>query len=236
MGRENNIKRNQYVSVLQGLQSDRLLEADIQGAGVHGSGGYAGISQDSIQWNDGPGAHPCGPSVNCVPVAGGGHIFANTEWMGTVRGRLGYLFTPAMLVYGTGGLAYGGVNASAVHSAVFQGSIANLNPPFSGFNGVTTLATVPGAGHFSSTRVGWIAGGGVEWMFAGNWSLKGEALYYQLGNASLNASSVIAAAPFSIAVPPFVTVNAGQALIANKPATRVSYDGVIVRAGVSYHF
>ncbi len=215
------------------------LEADFQGAGIHGGGGYAGVSQDSIQWNDGPGAHPCGPSVNCVLVrtsAGSGHITANTEWIGTARGRLGYLFTPAVLLYGTGGLAYGGVNASAVHSAVVQGSIANLNPPFAGFNGVTTLATVPGASHYSGTRVGWTAGGGLEWMFAPNWSLKGEAIYYQLGTVALNASPVIAASPTTIAVPPFLTVNAGQALIANKPATRVSYDGVIVRAGVSYHF
>ena len=215
------------------------LEADIQGAGVHGGGAYAGVSQDSIQWNDGPGAHPCGPSVNCVLVrtaAGGGHISASTDWLGTVRGRLGYLFTPTMLVYGTGGLAYGGVNASAVHSAIFQGSIANLNPPYAGFNGVTTLATVPGAGHSSSTRVGWTAGGGVEWMFAPNWSLKGEALYYQLDNVTVQSSPVIAASPVTIAVPPYLAVSAGQALIANKPATRVSYDGVIVRAGVSYHF
>ena len=47
---------------------------------------------------------------------------------------------------------------------------------------------------------------------------------------------MIAASPTTIAVPPYLTVNAGQALIANKPVTRVSYDGVIVRAGVSYHF
>ena len=73
-------------------------------------------------------------------------------------------------------------------------------------------------------------------MFAPNWSLKGEALYYQLGNDTLNGSPVVAAAPVAIAVPPYLAVSAGQALIANKPATRVSYDGVIFRAGVSYHF
>ena len=91
---------------------------------------------------DGPGAHPRGPSVNCVLVrtaAGSGHITANTEWIGTVRGRLGYLFTPAILFYGTGGFAYGGVNASAVHSAVFQGSIANLNPQLTRVTGTASL-------------------------------------------------------------------------------------------------
>jgi outer membrane immunogenic protein len=32
-------------------------------------------------------------------------------WFGTVRGRLGYLVTPTFLIYGTGGFAYGELNA-----------------------------------------------------------------------------------------------------------------------------
>ena len=215
------------------------LEADFQGTNVRGSGDYARIFQDSIEWNDGPGAHPCGPTVNCVLVrtaAGAGRISANTDWLGTVRGRLGYLVTPTMLLYGTGGLAYGGVSASATHSAVLEGSIANLNPPFSGFNGHITLPIVPGSDHSSSTRVGWTVGGGSEWMFAPNWSLKAEALYYQLGEVTLGSAPVVAVSPITLAVPPFLSVNAGQALIANKPVTRVRYDGVVVRAGVNFHF
>src|SRR5260221_3293174 len=43
------------------------------------------------------------------------------EWFGTVRGRLGYLVTPDLLLYGTGGLAYGKTSAS--------GSILNSPPP-----------------------------------------------------------------------------------------------------------
>jgi outer membrane immunogenic protein len=38
----------------------------------------------------------------------------------------------------------------------------------------------------SATRFGWTAGGGVELGF-GAWSLKGEYLYYDLGNHTLNA-------------------------------------------------
>jgi len=215
------------------------LEADIQWTDARGSGAYAGASQDSIQWNDGPGAHPCGPAVNCVLVrtaAGAGRISAATDWLGTVRGRLGYLFTPALMIYGTGGLAYGGVTASASHLALVEGSIANLNPPYAGFNGVHSLATVPGSGHYSSTRVGWTAGGGAEWRFAPNWSFKTEALYYQLGNANLNSSPVVTTSPVTISVPPYLPVSAGQPLIASKPSTRVRYDGVMLRAGVNYHF
>ena len=35
------------------------------------------------------------------------------DWFGTVRARLGVTITPDLLLYGTGGLAYGGVNDSA---------------------------------------------------------------------------------------------------------------------------
>jgi outer membrane immunogenic protein len=215
------------------------LEADIQGTGARGSGIYTGAFQDSIQWNDGPGAHPCGPTVNCVLVrtaAGAGRVSAKTDWLGTARGRLGYLFSPTLLVYGTGGLAFGGVSASTVHSAIFQGSLANLNPPFAGFNGVISLPTLAGSGHYSNTRVGWTAGGGLEWMFMPNWSLKTEALYYDLGKAAVGSSPVVAASPSTIAVPPSLAVNAGQPLIASRPTTHVAFNGVVVRAGVSYHF
>ena len=215
------------------------LETDIQWTGVRGSGAYAGASQDAIQWNDGPGAHPCGPTVNCVLVrtaAGSGRVSAATDWLGTARGRLGYLFTPALMVYGTGGLAYGGVNASANHVAIVQGSIANLNPPYAGFNGAYSLVGVPGSAHYSTTRVGWTAGGGLEWLFTPNWSLKTEALYYQLGSATLNSSPIVTTSPITIGVPPFLAVSAGQPLIASKPSTRVRFDGVMLRAGVNYHF
>jgi outer membrane immunogenic protein len=72
----------------------------------------------------------------------------NLDYIGTVRGRLGWLITPALLVYGTGGLAYGGVTANAgVTQVVFQ------QPP-------AYFST----GAFSDTRAGWTAGGGGEWM------------------------------------------------------------------------
>jgi outer membrane immunogenic protein len=38
------------------------------------------------------------------------------------------------------------------------------------------------AGNFNSTRTGWTAGGGVEWMFLPNWSAKAEYLYTDLSS------------------------------------------------------
>lgn len=133
------------------------------------------------------------------------------DYLGTVRGRLGWLFTPTLLAYGTGGLAYGGVNLNV---AGFQGVTPDF-PPFAtiGFPG----------GSFSDTRVGWTAGGGLEWMFMPQWSAKVEYLYYDLG---------------SVRTPGGLTTRtfAGALLWANATEVSARFNGNIVRAGVNYHF
>lgn len=215
------------------------LEADFQGATMRGKGAYSGVARDSIQWNDGPGAHPCGPAVNCLldrTTVGAGNVTAGVDWLGTARARLGYLLTPDLLLYGTGGFAYGGVRASATHAAVTQGVMSNLNPPFDNFNGVYVLTPVAGAARMSGLRTGWAAGAGGEWMFAPNWSLRFEALYYDLGAVTLNASPVGALSPLTLAAPGGIAVAAGQPLGAALPSTRIRFDGVVARAGVNFHF
>ncbi len=186
------------------------FETDIQGASIRGSAGATGAAQfgpDLFAAND---------------TAFGAHVVvAGVDWLGTARGRLGYLVTPALLAYGTGGLAYGGVRATAVHSLGFVDD-----------NLTTIYPTFGGAGRYSDVRVGWTAGGGAEWAFMPNWTLKGEALYYDLGSASFASSPVGAMDPDGTNGGGF----AGAVLFANSPTTRVRYDGVIARAGVNYHF
>ncbi len=123
------------------------------------------------------------------------------DYLGTVRGRIGYLVTPTLLLYGTGGLAYGGANSS---TSVFQGI---SGPTF----GITTAFGT--AGSYSDTLVGWTAGGGLEWMFAPNWSAKLEYLYYDLGTASYG--SWRAAAALSLARGSFFT----QRRLARRPSS-----------------
>ncbi len=85
------------------------------------------------------------------------------DWFGTVRGRVGYAFG-RVLVYGTGGVAYGGVR---------EGAFAT--------NGANAVSF----GN-DSTQVGWVAGGGVEYKITPSWSLKGEYQYIDLGSQTLN--------------------------------------------------
>jgi outer membrane immunogenic protein len=88
--------------------------------------------------------------------------------LGTVRGRLGYLMTPEVLWYVTGGLAYA---QTKLGTAALCPTFA---PPCS-----TESSTAVSS---SNTSVGWTAGTGVEWRFAPAWSVKVEYLYADLGH------------------------------------------------------
>jgi outer membrane immunogenic protein len=84
----------------------------------------------------------------------------HSNWYATIRGRLGYLADPRVLLYVTGGVAFGDTTYS-VHD--FSGG---------------------GEGSLSQTHTGWAAGAGVEYMIAQNWTVKGEYLHIDLGSKS----------------------------------------------------
>jgi outer membrane immunogenic protein len=134
------------------------LEADIQSSGIKGSAR----------------ATPALAATG-LPATGGPLILSEQKlsWFGTVRGRLGVTVTPELLLYGTGGLAYGHVDASA--NTRFPVIINNPDNQYP--------ASV------SEPKVGWTAGAGAEWMFARNWSAKLEYLYVDLGSESAIANS-----------------------------------------------
>jgi outer membrane immunogenic protein len=84
------------------------------------------------------------------------------DWFGTVRARVGFLPSDRLLVYATGGLAYGHVSAAT--------------------NVLFISTTDQYVGSASVTRLGWTAGGGAEWAFTKNLSAKAEYLYVDLGS------------------------------------------------------
>ena len=140
----------------------------------------------------------------------GANVFANysqntatLNYLGTLRGRLGYLVTPRVQLYGTGGMAYGGVTSTA---AVLPRRAAGTN--------ITNLTAT-----FNDSRIGWTAGGGVEWMFMPNWSVKAEYLRYDLGSV----------AAYGAAIQP----NGFYAIAAN---TKTRFDGNLIQGGVNRHF
>ena len=94
---------------------------------------------------------------------------ANVEWYGTARGRLGWSAGPA-LFYGTAGLAYGTVD---VNSTV---TTPPLGPSFLN-------------AQVSESRIGWVAGGGIEYLVRPNVIVSLAYQYVDLGTVSFNTAS-----------------------------------------------
>jgi outer membrane immunogenic protein len=109
------------------------VEADFQGSGISDSASVPGASAES-----------------------------NLNWFGTVRGRIGYAFGPA-LVYATGGFAFGEVES--------KGSLVGV-----------------GSASATETQTGYVVGGGLEYQINPSWSLKGEYQFLSLDASDRNAA------------------------------------------------
>ncbi|HEX7882193.1 MAG TPA: outer membrane beta-barrel protein [Afipia sp.] len=140
----------------------------------------------------------------------GGNTFlvttsASSDWLATLRARLGWAVAPTALIYVTGGAAFSDVKVSNTyrdnHSTVdFDGA---------------------GASSTSSLRAGWTVGGGLEWAFAPNWTVRGEYLYVDLGKVDTVT---------------LITNPLGHPGESTPFTTTATLRASIARAGVSYKF
>jgi outer membrane immunogenic protein len=135
------------------------IEADIQGTGQSGSDPLPTVLTAG------------GPAILALPTTTTiGSISEKLPWFGTVRGRLGYEPADRLLIYGTGGLAYGEVDTSTSVTAT------------TAFAGAPPLAVATASANARNVQVGWTVGGGLEYAFAPRWSVKVEYLYVDLGS------------------------------------------------------
>ena len=105
---------------------------------------------------------------NGSAVFPGGYVYNNDQrGLGSITARLCYAFGPA-LVYVKGGYAY------------------------SDNRDVVTLGGVPiGFALDTGHSNGWTVGGGAEYMFAQNWSVKAEYQYYDFGDSRFLAPAAL---------------------------------------------
>lgn len=89
-------------------------------------------------------------------------LLMRSTWDASLRARLGILVTPRSLLYATGGVAFGDFK--------------------------TTAASGPVESNFdllAGTRVGWTAGGGIQYALDGNWSSRLEYRYTDWGSKTV---------------------------------------------------
>jgi len=137
------------------------------------------------------------------------------RWFGTARGRLGWLPTDRILLYVTGGLAYGRIETGYV-------------------TGVSGVALLPISA--STWRAGWTVGGGVEGVLSDRWTVKAEYLYADYGSygANLGGATVTTVGPF-VQLSPFApagTVTTTTTTVSS--AVRTRFTDNVFRLGLNY--
>jgi outer membrane immunogenic protein len=136
-------------------------EADIMGANIKGS------TSAPFFVNGTEGGDDAGFSGNVG-------LQQKLDYFGTLRGRLGWA-NDTLLLYGTGGLAWGHVTTTFNTFGITQTALGGFTP--------AQLAALQSGGFASASDIRWgyAVGAGFEWMIARNWSVRGEYLYVNLG-------------------------------------------------------
>jgi outer membrane immunogenic protein len=97
----------------------------------------------------------------------GSEVTSTLSALGTVRGRIGYAFD-RVLIYATGGLAFGNVHNRASFEQHPTDTVDQSN-----------------------WKTGWTVGGGLEYAFTNNWTVRVEGLYVDLGTTTLKATGTL---------------------------------------------
>jgi outer membrane immunogenic protein len=176
------------------------LETDFNGSGIRGGGNnVSNFSAGTVQT-----------------------ITANQsiKWFGTVRARLGWLATDALMFYGTGGFAYAKVDENVTYANSDAGVGFNNNP-FGVQCGAANSTCMSGSS--ARTAVGWTLGAGAEYAVTQNVSLKAEYLYVSLGGDAFNVVALSALPP-------------GAPIPSSFRASYGNVDFQIARFGLNYKF
>jgi outer membrane immunogenic protein len=95
-----------------------------------------------------------------------------TTWDASARGRVGFLVTPAVMAYATGGAAWLHIESTSTCNTFVNGSCTSL------FGDPSASIT------HSTTKLGWTVGGGIEVQLRRNWIARGEYRYSDYGTIS----------------------------------------------------
>jgi outer membrane immunogenic protein len=121
------------------------------------------------------------------PIATSPEIFAQlgtpdtfsvkTSWDASARARVGYLVSPSVLLYATGGPAW--IHLESTSTCANFGVALNVRSCFSVTAGgqLFTQAVITD----STTKIGWTLGGGVEAMIGSGWSVRADYRYSDYG-------------------------------------------------------
>jgi outer membrane immunogenic protein len=142
------------------------------------------------------------PGTSLLGAGGNGFLTQKQEWLASARARIGYTVDRNMIYFTAGGAW---TNVQIGGGATITG--------ISGDNPIASDTASPFS--ISTTRSGYVIGGGFERMIDSNWLVRAEYLYYGFTGA------VIGSSPFPV-LPAVATINTGN------------FNTSVARIGISY--
>lgn len=103
---------------------------------------------------------------------------SSIDWVGTIRGRLGYAFNDRLMLYVTGGAAFMRQNEERTQYVGARSISGCCSPIDSSVVAFTEQAAL--------TRTGYVVGGGGEYSLDKSWSLTGEYLLARFDSAAFS--------------------------------------------------
>lgn len=129
------------------------------------------------------GSHHITPIIqnNGTAFPGAGFLQSNQDidWLASLRPRVGVTLVPRLLIYGTGGLAFGHVSEFATTD--FRPVGTTQYPVF-----------------VDRVKKGWIAGAGAEFGLTKRLSVRGEFMRHRLGTDAKTVNAIPALPPFQV--------------------------------------
>ena len=123
------------------------------------------------------------------------------DWYATIRARLGYAVMPNLVIFGTGGLAFGGISLDMTRDFAmgFTSTYCNMGSCSTNSQSDAYTQKARGTGY----SVGWAAGAGVDYALGNGITVRAEYLYISLGTVSFED---VATLPAETTVSPTISV------------------------------
>lgn len=144
-----------------GIQAGYNWQMNRTVIGLEADFGYMGLRTSTSN----SALYPC-----CAPAGFTVNQSAKTDWLMTLRPRLGWT-TNNWLFYVTGGLAVTQIKGD--------------------FSFADTFAAASESASISKTKAGWALGGGIEYGIGGPWSVKAEYLHVAFGSVSTTSTNLL---------------------------------------------
>lgn len=180
---------------------------DFEGSMISGVSSHNSFDQ-SVSYNN---AAP----LETYTAVGNASIQKGLNWVGTIRGKLGYNIKSDLMVYPTVGIAFGdaflkthyNINISEIY----------INQANENFGNSESSSS------FNKKLIGFTGGIGAEWLFAKDTGVLFEALYHSFGNKKLTSF-------------PIVSVVDNVNTVGLIPTVMTNYNYATLKIGINYHF